>query len=68
MPPAILLQIVVIYYEEVIDARRDLSRRVSYIHGYAQCIFFFPVKRKDNREHFGFEIIHVLNFASRAVF
>ena len=29
---------------------------------------FFPVKRKDTREHFGFENDHGLNFASRAVF
>ena len=32
-----------------------------------QC-FFFSVKRKDTREHFGFENVHVLNFASRADF
>ena len=31
-------------------------------------VFFFPVKRKDTRDHFGFENDHVLDFASRAVF
>ena len=31
-------------------------------------LIFFPVKRKDNREHFVFENVHVLNFASRVVF
>ena len=30
--------------------------------------YFFPVKRKDTRDHLGFENDHVLNFASRVVF
>ena len=31
-------------------------------------MFFFPVKRKETREHFGFENVQVLNFAPRVVF
>ena len=37
-------------------------------HAARSSVFFSPVKRKDTREHFGFENVHVLNFASRAVF
>ena len=36
--------------------------------GGERIVFFFPAKRKDTREHFGFENVHVLNFASRALF
>ena len=44
----------------------------AYEAGVCVCVFvgsvFSPVKRKDTRDHFGFENDHGLDFASRAFF
>ena len=51
-----------------IVARMTCMNRESLYRWDICSVFFFPVKRKDTRAHFGFENVHVLDFASRAVF